>query len=93
MGFSDRRECPSLCKLASHYIRKAEGCEEDIYTFFATEPDADTLFIKLVEELERCILSYFAFHWKHASFMISQASAVRSKAPLQKLNSTVMNDM
>lgn len=72
MGFSDKRECPHLCKLSAEYIRKSEGCEEDIYNFFSNEPDADSLFIKLVEEFERCILSYFAFHWNHASHMISQ---------------------
>ncbi|XP_073143618.1 calmodulin calcium-dependent NAD kinase isoform X2 [Henckelia pumila] len=72
LGFADRKECPNLCKLASDYIRKAEGCEEELYAFFANEPDADSLFIKMVEEFERCILSYFAFHWKNASHMISQ---------------------
>lgn len=72
MGFKDRRECPQLCKLASEYIKKSEGCEDDIYTFFEGEQDVDSLFVKLVEEFERCILSYFAFHWSHADLMISQ---------------------
>lgn len=72
MGFKDRRECPQLCKLASEYIRTAEGCEDEIYAFFAGEPDVDSLFVKLVEEFERCILSYFAFHWNHADIMITQ---------------------
>lgn len=72
MGFSDRRECPRLCKLASEYIRKSEGCEDDIYTYFAGELFADSLFVKLVEEFERCILSYFGFHWRQAELMISQ---------------------
>ncbi|KAH0886505.1 hypothetical protein HID58_062601 [Brassica napus] len=72
MGFKDRRECPHLCKLANEYIRKSGCCEEDIYSFFSEEPDADSLFIKLVEEFERCILSYFAYHWSHADLMISQ---------------------
>ncbi|KAG8389253.1 hypothetical protein BUALT_Bualt02G0209800 [Buddleja alternifolia] len=78
MGFTDRRECPNLCKLASEYIIKAEEYGEDIYAFFASEPDVDSLFIKLVEEFERCTLSYFAFHWKHASDMISQACISKS---------------
>lgn len=72
MGFADRRECPHLCKLASDYIKKTEGCEENIYEFFANDPDADSLFIKLIEEFERCTLSYFAFHWRHAHTMIGQ---------------------
>lgn len=79
MGFKDRRECPHLCKLANEYIRKSGSCEEDIYSFFSEEPGADSLFIKLVEEFERCILSYFAYHWSHADLMISQVSAEKPK--------------
>ncbi|VFQ84765.1 unnamed protein product [Cuscuta campestris] len=92
MGFSDKRECPTLCKLASEYIIKADGCEEEIYNFFANEPAADSLFIKLVEEFERLILSYFAFHWSQASNMISQAlvSADKSSGPKKKLKNFVM---
>ncbi|XP_073054246.1 calmodulin calcium-dependent NAD kinase-like [Primulina eburnea] len=89
LGFADRRECPNLCKLASDYIRKAEGCEEELYAFFANEPDADSLFIKMVEEFERCILSYFAFHWKHASYMISQVLGSELE-PKKKLKHIVM---
>ncbi|KAL5792803.1 hypothetical protein ACOSP7_001397 [Xanthoceras sorbifolium] len=88
MGFSDKRQCPTLCKLAAEYISKSEGYEDDIYTFFANEPDADTLFIKLVEEFERCILSYFAFHWSDADLMISQV--LSSDEPKRKLKSIVM---
>lgn len=72
MGFKDRRCCPHLCRLASEYIRKYEGFEDDIYAFFENEPDADSLYVKLVEEFERCILSYFGFHWNHCDIMISQ---------------------
>ncbi|EOX94549.1 P-loop containing nucleoside triphosphate hydrolases superfamily protein [Theobroma cacao] len=89
MGFKDRRECPLLCKLASEYIRKSEGCEDDIYTFFSNEPDVDSLFVKLVEEFERCILSYFAFHWSHADLMISQVLS-SDVEPKKKLKQIVM---
>ncbi|KAG7653327.1 P-loop containing nucleoside triphosphate hydrolase [Arabidopsis suecica] len=89
MGFKDRRECPNLCKLAAEYISKSECCEEDIYSFFSEEPDADTLFIKLVEEFERCILSYFAFHWSHADLMISQILSADAE-PKRKLKQIVM---
>lgn len=88
MGFKDRRECPHLCKLASEYIKKAEGCEEDMYAFFANDPDCDSLFIKLVEEFERCILSYFAFHWRHTSYMLSQARGSRASSPSKKIVDT-----
>jgi hypothetical protein len=76
LGFKDRRECPQLCKLATEYMRKCEGFEDDIYSFFSGEPDADSLFVKLLEEFERCILSYFAFHWNEADLMISQVMIV-----------------
>ncbi|KAA8543331.1 hypothetical protein F0562_021174 [Nyssa sinensis] len=89
MGFADRRECPRLCKLASDYIRKSEECEENIYSFFANEPDADSLFIKLVEEFERCTLSYFAFHWSQAHNMISQVLGADTE-PKKKLKHIVM---
>ncbi|CAL5323214.1 unnamed protein product [Camellia sinensis] len=42
MGFADRRACPHLCKLASEYIRKSEDCEDNIYSFFADDPDMDS---------------------------------------------------
>ncbi|KAF7852078.1 hypothetical protein BT93_L0604 [Corymbia citriodora subsp. variegata] len=89
MGFSDRRECPHLCKLAAEYITKCEGVEDDIYTFFSGEPDADSLFVKLVEEFERCILSYFAFHWSHTEIMISQVLSCDAE-PKRKLRDIVM---
>ncbi|OIW12629.1 hypothetical protein TanjilG_24562 [Lupinus angustifolius] len=89
MGFKDRRSCPHLCKLASEYIRKCDGCEDDIYAFFENEPDADSLFVKLVEEFERCILSYFAFHWKHGDVLISQVMSSESE-PKKKLKNIVM---
>ncbi|CAK7346464.1 unnamed protein product [Dovyalis caffra] len=89
MGFADRRECPQLCRLAAEYIRKCERCEEDIYAFFAQEPDADSLYVKLVEEFERCILSYFAFHWSHADISISQVLSSDAE-PKRKLKQIVM---
>lgn len=70
----DAIECPQLCKLAYDYLRKTKGCEESIYEFFANEPEGESLCVKLIEEFDRCILSYFAFHWSHASDMISQVS-------------------
>nr|KAJ0188371.1 hypothetical protein LSAT_V11C900458720 [Lactuca sativa] len=91
IGFSDRRECPNLFRFAAEYIMKAEGCEEEMYLFFAGEQDADSLFIKLVEEFERCILSYFAFHWSNAHFMISQVLAGSdNQEPKKKLKDIVM---
>lgn len=72
MGISDANECPQLCKLANNYLRKTKGCEEEIYAYFASEADAESLHVKLMDEFDQCILSYFAFHWSHASLMITQ---------------------
>lgn len=75
MGFKDESECPQLSKLAIEYLKRSKGCEENIYEFFASEEDAESLREKLVEELERSILSYFAFHWSQASSMVNQVKS------------------
>ncbi|CAL5404224.1 unnamed protein product [Camellia sinensis] len=72
VGFEDGSECPQLCKLAYEYLKKSKECESTIYEYFADEPNVDELHVKLVEEFDRCILAYFAFHWSQASLMISQ---------------------
>lgn len=76
LGFSDRRLCPQLNRLASDYIQKRDGWEDTAYSFFAHDPDCDSLFIKLVEEFERCILSYFAFHWSYAETALKQVKSI-----------------
>ncbi|PWA62173.1 zeta toxin domain, P-loop containing nucleoside triphosphate hydrolase [Artemisia annua] len=91
IGFSNSKECPHLIRFAAEYMVKAEGCEEEMYMFFAEETEADSLFIKLVEEFERCILSYFAFHWSNAPFIISQVLAgLEAQEPKKKLKDIVM---
>ncbi|KAK9289222.1 hypothetical protein L1049_017696 [Liquidambar formosana] len=90
IGFEDVDECAYLCKLANDYLRKSKGCEQNIFEFFANESDANSLYVKLVEEFERCILSYFAFHWSQASFMITEALNVESEHKITKLKSFVM---
>ncbi|KAF8014507.1 hypothetical protein BT93_H0348 [Corymbia citriodora subsp. variegata] len=80
LGFEDGCECPQLSKLAIEYLKRTKGCEEDIYKFFAGEQDAKSLCEKLMDEFERCILSYFAFHWSEASAMISQVLSAESEA-------------
>ncbi|KAK3009186.1 hypothetical protein RJ639_013526 [Escallonia herrerae] len=73
IGFKDGSECPQLCKLANDYLVGSRGCMSSFYEYFGHEPDLDSLYVKLVEECERCILGYFAFHWSQASLMITQA--------------------
>lgn len=87
IGFKDGSECPQFSKLASDYL-KSKGCEDKVYEYFASEANADILYVKLVEEFERCILSYFAFHWGNASLLISQALNVDSEQ--KKLKEFVM---
>ncbi|KAJ3696115.1 hypothetical protein LUZ60_001492 [Juncus effusus] len=72
MGFKDMNECPNLCKLANDHLKKTKGHEESIFAFFANEPNAEVLTVKFIEEIDRCIMSYFAFHWDHATNMITQ---------------------
>ncbi|CAI8616295.1 unnamed protein product [Vicia faba] len=90
MGFKDRRIGPDICRLASEYISKYEGFEDDIYAYFENEPDADSLYVKLVEEFERCILSYFGFHWNHCDILISQVLSSDISEPKKKLKNIVM---
>ncbi|KAJ0954317.1 putative Zeta toxin domain, P-loop containing nucleoside triphosphate hydrolase [Helianthus annuus] len=72
LGFKDANECPKLSKLASEYARSSKAFEDDLYRYFSKEKEVESLCEKLDEELERCILAYFAFHWSQASDMISQ---------------------
>ncbi|CAK7340057.1 unnamed protein product [Dovyalis caffra] len=52
MGFADPNECPQLCKLAYDYLERSEGCENNIFDYFANLPEAESLFVKLLEEFE-----------------------------------------
>lgn len=72
LGFEDERECPTLCKLAYGYLRRSNECEDDIFDFLSQDQEHESLYVKLVEELDKCILGYFAFHWSHAPFLMTQ---------------------
>jgi hypothetical protein len=72
MGFEDMNECPQLCKVANNYLKKTKNCMDDIYDLLANAPDAESLYVKLIEELDKCILGYFAFHWDLCTTLISQ---------------------
>ncbi|XP_056685233.1 calmodulin calcium-dependent NAD kinase isoform X2 [Spinacia oleracea] len=90
LGFPDRRLCPQLSRLASDYIQKREGWEDTVYSFFARDPDCDSLFIKLVEEFERCILSYFAFHWSYAETSLKQVMQGPDPEPKKRLKNILL---
>ncbi|KAK9083440.1 hypothetical protein Scep_029911 [Stephania cephalantha] len=89
MGFADENICPRTCRLAEDYLRKSKGCERIMYELFENDSEAETLSLKLKEEFDRCILAYFAFHWSHASFIISQVLSLNSE-PRDKLRNIVM---
>ncbi|KAM3294158.1 hypothetical protein ACQJBY_037201 [Aegilops geniculata] len=78
IGFEEASECPHLCKAANNYLRQTNNCMADVYGLLDGVPDADSLYVKLVDELERCILGYFAFHWDHSTTLVTQALSVDS---------------
>ncbi|XP_059298978.1 calmodulin calcium-dependent NAD kinase-like [Lycium ferocissimum] len=79
LGFKDESECPRLMELVQEYLKRSKGCDNTIFEYFANEEDAESLYIKLENELESCILAYFAFHWSKVSMLISQVSSVDSE--------------
>ncbi|XP_072950872.1 calmodulin calcium-dependent NAD kinase-like [Typha angustifolia] len=89
LGFEETDECPHLRKLSYDYLRKANGCEDNIFAFFANYPNAEALYVKFIEELDKCILGYFAFHWCHATLMVSQVLAAEGEAK-RKLKNLIL---
>ncbi|CAJ1976480.1 unnamed protein product [Sphenostylis stenocarpa] len=79
-------EGPEVCRLANEYLMKSKECVESIVQYFAHQNDP-TLPAKLIYEFDRCILSYFAFHWNQASLLISQVLSDESpqKIELKKI--------
>ncbi|KAK4258100.1 hypothetical protein QN277_007596 [Acacia crassicarpa] len=92
IGFEDPEEVPGLCKLANDFLRKAKDWEENMYEYFDKEEDAALLYGKLIHEFDRCILTYFSFHWNQAPAVISQALSSDSgkKTQLKEMLSAVM---
>lgn len=88
MGFEDESECPQLIKLAYEYLKRSKGVDDKIYGYLAKESNAEDLYVNLVEEFERCILGYLAFHWSQTPLLISQILSVDSEQ--KKLKELVM---
>ncbi|XP_073027641.1 calmodulin calcium-dependent NAD kinase-like [Primulina eburnea] len=72
IGFEDGNKCPQLIKLADEYLKRSKAVDEKIYEYLTNQPNAEELYVKLVEEFERCIVGYFGFHWSQAPVMINQ---------------------
>ncbi|GAB4850998.1 hypothetical protein Ancab_030294 [Ancistrocladus abbreviatus] len=91
LGIEDANECPLFCKLANDYLKKTEGCESSIFEFFASDPDAELLYVNLIEEFDRCILGYFGFNWSQISLMLTQVlNGDFSDQPRTKLKDLVI---
>ncbi|KAL6845467.1 hypothetical protein ACP4OV_024962 [Aristida adscensionis] len=88
IGFEDLNECPHLCALSYDYLKKTQGYEQNLLAFFHKEMNPDALIVKLIEELDKCILSYFSFHWKYATHVITQV--ITQENPRKKLKRIVM---
>lgn len=72
IGFEDLNECPHLCALSYDYLKKTEGYEQNLLAFFHNKMNPDALLVQLIEEMDKCILGYFSFHWKYATHIITQ---------------------
>ncbi|KAH0916836.1 hypothetical protein HID58_031282 [Brassica napus] len=90
LGFEDPNECPQLCKLADAYLVKTKGYDENVYEYLVNEAEPDSLYVHLLEEFERCILTYFAFNWTQSSNLISQVLSDESDQKAPKLKDFVM---
>ncbi|KAL5221920.1 hypothetical protein ABZP36_026633 [Zizania latifolia] len=88
IGIEDTNECPHLCTLAYDYLKKTEGYEQNLLAFFHNKLNSDDLLVKLIEELDKCILGYFSFHWKFATHVITQV--LTAEQPRRKLKSLVL---
>ncbi|KAL6841511.1 hypothetical protein ACP4OV_028654 [Aristida adscensionis] len=89
IGFDDVKDCPHLCTLAYDYLRKNKGYEENIIAFFQNNADPESLIVKFIEELDKSILGYFSFHWKYATYIITQVLTVEG-APKRRLKNMVL---
>ncbi|KAL5712275.1 hypothetical protein ACHQM5_014465 [Ranunculus cassubicifolius] len=90
IGLGDIGEHSQLGKLAEDYLRKTKGYEETITEFLSHIDADDSLSVKLIDEFDRCILGYFAFHWSHASFMVTQILSNVGSEHKRKLKGMVM---
>ncbi|OEL23646.1 hypothetical protein BAE44_0015341 [Dichanthelium oligosanthes] len=88
IGFEDLNECPHLCTLSYDYLKKTEGYEQNLLAFFHKKMNPDALLVQLIEELDKCILGYFSFHWKFATHIITQV--LNHEQPRRKLRRMVM---
>ncbi|GLJ31600.1 hypothetical protein SUGI_0634280 [Cryptomeria japonica] len=85
-----------LSKLAEEYLRgdksNSDGSPESICLYLSDmypEGEIESLYKLIIDEIDSCILSYFAFQWDHSMFMINQV--LQNKSQRKKLQSAVFN--
>ncbi|XP_027912536.1 uncharacterized protein LOC114191377 [Vigna unguiculata] len=80
IGFKDASEVPVLCILAQDLLRRSKECDENIYEYICSVngSNAYSLYMNLMDEFERCVNSYLAFHWNQVTHVINLALSVES---------------
>ncbi|KAH9322684.1 hypothetical protein KI387_017323 [Taxus chinensis] len=85
-----------LSKLTEEYLRgdksSSDRSQESIYSYLSNmypEEEIEALYTQMIHELDNCILSYFAFHWDHSTFMINQVLHIDS--PRNRLRAAVFS--
>ncbi|XP_057841419.2 calmodulin calcium-dependent NAD kinase isoform X2 [Cryptomeria japonica] len=75
-----------LSKLAEEYLRgdksNSDRSRESILLYLSDmcpEDEIESLYKVITDELDSCILSYFAFHWDHSMFTINQINSPKNK--------------
>jgi len=73
IGFKDASEVPVLCILAQDLLRRSKECDENIYEYICSVngSNAYSLYMNLMDEFERCVNSYLAFHWNQVTHVIN----------------------
>lgn len=73
IGFKDANEVPVLCILAQDLLKRSKECDENIFEYICSVYGSypDDLYMKLMDEFERYVNTYLAFHWNQVTNLIS----------------------
>ncbi|XP_052731043.1 calmodulin calcium-dependent NAD kinase-like isoform X2 [Vigna angularis] len=83
IGFKDANEVPVLCILAQDFLKRSKECDENIFEYICSVYGYPwDLYTKLIDEFERCVNTYLAFHWNQVTHLISLA--LREESPHTK---------
>lgn len=87
MGIEEGRPVAKrLVKVAEDYLRgdksKSDESLDNLFVFLhrvcpsVTDDEIEDLNRQFVQELDICMVSYFSFHWQHASKTVDQVSSL-----------------